>query len=67
MKKFNGFEKHLLQEALKRHIVELEAEVLEHEKLDTPNRLMFAPGYFTMLGDDLHGKINEMTLKVFKD
>ena len=62
MKKFNGFENHLLQGALKLYIEKAEGEILQQE--DRPGkRFIFAPGYFTMIGEELADKINDMTLK----
>jgi len=64
MKKFNGFENHLIQEALKLYIEKAEDEVLyKKASLEVTKRLLFAPGYFTMIGEELSEKINNMTLK----
>jgi len=64
MKKFNGFENHLIQEALKLYIERAEDEVLyKKANLEVTKRLLFAPGYFTMIGEELSEKINNMTLK----
>ena len=54
--KFNGFEKYFIQTALKNAIEEAEQDVLAE-------RSIYAPGYFTMVGNDLIAKINSMTLK----
>lgn len=64
MKKFSGYENHLMQEALKLYIEKAEDEILDKTaNLKAGKRLMFAPGYFTMIGEDLSEKINNMTLK----
>ena len=46
-KKFNGFEKYLLQEALQVYVEKAEQEISEKEE-KPGKRFMFAPGYFTM-------------------
>jgi len=62
--KFNGYENHLMQEALKLYIEKAEDEILDQEaNLKAGKRLMFAPGYFTMIGKELSEKVNNMTLK----
>lgn len=64
MKKFSGYENYLMQEALKLYIEKAEDEILDKTaNLKAGKRLMFAPGYFTMIGEDLSEKINNMTLK----
>ena len=64
MKKFNGFENHLLQDAIKLYVEKAEDEVqAQVANLQTGKRLMFAPGYFTMIGEELSEKVNDMTLK----
>ena len=64
MKKFNGFENHLLQDAIKLYVEKAEDEVqAQVANLQTGKRLMFAPGYFTMIGEELSEKVNNMTLK----
>ena len=65
MKKFNGFEKGFIEDAIKRHVEALETEVLAHES--DGKRLVFAPGYFTMGGGELLDKVNEMTLKKYQN
>ena len=64
MKKFNGFEKGFIEDAIKRHIEELEIEVLAHKS--NGKRLIFAPGYFTRIGGELLDKVNTMTLKKYQ-
>ena len=64
MKKFNGFENHLIQDAIKLYVEKAEDEVqAQTANLQTGKRLMFAPGYFTMIGEELSEKVNTMTLK----
>jgi len=64
MKKFNGFENHLLQDAIKLYVEKAEDEVqAQVANLQTGKRLLFAPGYFTMIGEELSEKVNDMTLK----
>ena len=68
MKKFNGYENHLMQEALKLYIEKAEDEILDQTaNLKDGKRLMFAPGYFTMIGKELADKVNSMTLKKYQD
>lgn len=62
MKKFNGFENHLIQEALKLYIENAEKEITDQAPSEG-KRFMFAPGYFNMIGKDLSYKIDNMTLK----
>ena len=59
--KFNGFENHLMTEALKRYIKFLEEENKEMQK--GGRMTMFAEGYFEMVGEELLGKVKKMTLK----
>ena len=59
--KFNGFEKYVIQEALKLWMETAEDEVKEASASN--KRLIYAPGYFTMVGEELSRKINSMTLK----
>ena len=64
MKKFNGFENHLIQDAIKLYVEKAEDEVqAQIADLQTGKRLLFAPGYFTMIGEELSEKVNNMTLK----
>tara|TARA_R100000951_G_scaffold26632_2_gene22568 strand:- start:1275 stop:1478 length:204 start_codon:yes stop_codon:yes gene_type:complete len=65
-KKFNGFEKHILQEALQVYIEKAEQEISEQDE-KPGKRFMFASGYFTMIGKELHDKVNQMTLKKYQD
>ena len=59
--KFNGFEKYFITTALESAIEEAE-EYAKKAEADG-KRLIYAPGYFTMVGNDLIAKINSMTLK----
>jgi len=59
--KFNGFENHLITEALKKYIKFLEEENKEMQKGGKMS--MFAEGYFEMVGEELLEKVDEMTLK----
>ena len=63
--KFNGFEKWFIQTALKSAIQEAETDVLAAESKG--KRSIYAPGYFTMVGNELIDKVNSMTLKKFQD
>jgi len=65
MKKLNGFEKHYIQEALNMLTTHNEKYVLEAEQDNT--RLIYAPGYFTMINNELQEKINDLTLKKYQD
>lgn len=63
--KFNGFEKYFIQTALKAAIEQAETDILTAEA-DGKN-VIFAPGYFTMVGNEMIDKVNGMTLKKFQD
>jgi len=63
--KFNGFEKYFIQTALKHAIEEAEKDVLAIEA--DGNRCIYAPGYFTMVGNEIIKKVNHMTLKKHQD
>ena len=63
--KFNGFEKYFIQTALKQAIEEAEKDVLQANA--DGNRSIYAPGYFTMVGNEIIEKVNSMTLKKFQD
>ena len=63
--KFNGFEKYFIQTALRHAIEEAEADVLAVEA--DGNRSLYAPGYFTHLGNEIINKVNSMTLKKYQD
>ena len=61
--KFNGFERWFIQTALKETIEQAEKGIKKTE--DNPNgkRSVYAPGFFTMIGNELIAKVNSMTLK----
>jgi len=59
--KFNGFENWFITESLKSAIVQAETDVIEARK--EGRHLIYAEGYFTMVGEELIAKINSMTLK----
>ena len=63
--KFNGFEKYFIQTALKHAIQEAETDVLAAES--NGKRSIYAPGYFTMVGNEIIDKVNSMTLKKYQD
>jgi len=63
--KFNGFEKYFIQTALKNAIEEAEQDVLAARK--TGKSSIYAPGYFTMVGNEIIDKVNSMTLKKYQD
>ena len=59
--KFNGFENYFITTALKHAIQEAEADVLATES--EGKRSLYAPGYFTSVGNEIIDKVNNMTLK----
>ena len=63
--KFNGFEKHFIQTALKAAIEQAEEDVLAVEA--DGKRSIYAPGYFTLVGNEIIDKVNSMTLKKYQD
>jgi len=63
--KFNGFEKYFIQTALKQAIEQAEEDVLAIEA--DGKRSIYAPGYFTLVGNEMINKINDMTLKKHQD
>ena len=63
--KFNGFEKYFIQTALKSAIEQAEEDVLAAEA--EGKRSLYAPGYFTMVGNEIIDKVNSMTLKKHQD
>jgi len=63
--KFNGFEKYFIQTALKSAIEQAEEDVLAAEA--DGKRSIYAPGYFTMVGNEIIDKVNSMTLKKYQD
>ncbi len=63
--KFNGFEKYFIQTALRHAIQEAETDVLAAESAG--KKSLYAPGYFTMVGNEIIDKVNSMTLKRYQD
>jgi len=63
--KFNGFEKYFIQTALKSAIEQAEEDVLAAEA--DGKRSIYAPGYFTLVGNEIIDKVNSMTLKKYQD
>jgi hypothetical protein len=59
--KFNGFEKWFLTTAIKHAVDQAEDDIDEAEK--NGKRLIYAKGYFTMIGQELTDKVHNMTLK----
>lgn len=63
--KFNGFEKYFIQTALRSAVEQAEVDVLAAET--NGKRSIYAPGYFTMVGNEMIEKVNSMTLKKYQD
>ncbi len=63
--KCTGFEKHFIQTALKSAIEQAEEDVLAAEA--DGKRSIYAPGYFTLVGNEIIDKVNSMTLKKYQD
>ena len=63
--KFNGFEKYFIQTALRSAIEQAEEDV-KAAKVEG-KRSIYAPGYFTMVGNEIIDKVNSMTLKKYQD
>ena len=63
--KFNGFEKYFIQTALRHAIEQAEQDMLTAEA--EGKRTLYAPGYFTMVGNEIIRKVNRMTLKRYQD
>ena len=63
--KFNGFEKWLIDTALEQAIETAEQDVLKAQS--EGKNVMFAPGYFRMVGKDLKAKVNRLTEKKSQD
>ncbi len=59
--KFNGFEKYFITTALKHAIAGAENDI--KELVSEGKRPIYAEGYFTMVGNELIKKVNDMTLK----
>jgi len=63
--KFNGFEKYFIQTKLRHAIEQAEEDILAAEA--DGKRPIYAPGYFTMVGNEIINKVNRMTLKKHQD
>ena len=61
--KFNGFEKWVIDEAVTEWVRLAENETIAAEQ--NGRRLIFASGYFEMVGKDLLDKVNSMTQKKY--
>jgi len=61
MKKFNEFEKGLVVDALNHYVANLEVEIEAANKGD--RNTIIAPGYYTMIKQDLIGKVESLTKK----
>ena len=59
--KFNGFEKYFITTALEHAIEEAENDI--KKLVSEGKRPIYAEGYFTMVGNELIKKVNDMTLK----
>jgi len=59
--KFNGFENHIIKQALNGFSSQMEAEIEQAEA--DGNRSIYAPGFFNMICKDLIDKVDDMTLK----
>ncbi len=61
MKKFNKMESDLLVSSLKFYVANLESEIKQMEK--DSKRSIFAPGFYTMISNELIDKVKDMTKK----
>ena len=61
MKKFNQMESDLLTTSLTAYVEELESEIKQME--ENGKRSIFAPGFYTMISNELIDKVKEMTKK----
>lgn len=61
MKKFNGFENWFIHTAINAAVEKAEQDILDAEKKG--ERLIYASGYFTMVGEELKSKVDTLTLK----
>jgi len=60
MKKFNQMESNLICDALYFYVVQLEKDIAEME--ESGKRSIFAPGFYTMISQELATKVKNMTL-----
>ena len=59
MKKFNQMESNLLVDSLNYYVANLESEI---EKMEENNKRSFiAPGFYTMISNELIDKVKELT------
>tara|TARA_R100001463_G_scaffold42143_3_gene88611 strand:- start:1094 stop:1297 length:204 start_codon:yes stop_codon:yes gene_type:complete len=63
--KFNGFEKYFIQTALKSAIEQAEEDI--KRLVSEGKRPIYGEGYFTMVGNGIIEKVNDMTLKKYQD
>lgn len=63
MKKFNGYENHIISGALKLFAEQAEQLVTEAEAKNNGKTLIYGPGYFEMVCKNLKEKVDNMTLK----
>lgn len=61
MKKFNNFENWFIVQSLTNAIEEAEADVAEAKR--SGKRLIYAPGYFEMVGQEIIDHVDALTLK----
>lgn len=61
MKKFNQMESDLLVSSLRFYVANLESEIEQMEKGN--KRSIFAPGFYTMISNELIDKVKDMTKK----
>ena len=61
MKKFNQMESDLLVSSLRYYVANLESEIEQMEK--DSKRSIFAPGFYTMISNELVNKVRDMTKK----
>ncbi len=61
MKKFNQMESDLLVSSLRAYVANLESEIEQMEK--DGKRSIFAPGFYTMISNELVDKVRDMTKK----
>ena len=59
MKKFNQMESNLICDALYFYVVQLEKDIAEME--ESGKRSIFAPGFYTMISQELATKVKSMT------
>ena len=56
MKKLNGFDNYIINKAVKHWIEQVENSAVG-------GNLIYAPGYFTMVGKELLEKVDKLTIK----